>query len=378
MLGQTNARIKGGGGNIGSGNYNVKVIDYDGTIIAEKNLNANETFTLPNAPIKTNGLVFKEWSSSVPIINNQVTVVDDDIMIGAIYDTVSGKNEFDIELTTATGLTVNLNMDGNKDWGDGTINTNTSHTYSSIGKYTIICDGTTMTTSSNSGLFNNSAYNRRDYVINARISNNTEVKFNSFINCTNLRTITMSQVSNLNDCFYCCKNLICCIIPTTNITVIGESCFAECCNLENVVIPYGIETIESSCFADCYTLKEIILPKTISDIDIYFLYNCYSLKKITIPQNVLSISSNSFRYVYAIKRIIIYGDITNIDAKAFSDCTGCLEYDFTNCTSIPTLANVDVFKDINQLCKIKVPTSLENSWKNETNWTTYADYIIGV
>ena len=68
------------------------------------------------------------------------------------------------------------------------------------------------------------------------------------------------------------------------------------------------------------------------------------------------------------------GDITSIEANAFLNCYGVKFYDFTNCTSVPSLANTNAFSGIASDCKIVVPDSLYNSWK--TSWSTYSSYIV--
>ena len=52
-------------------------------------------------------------------------------------------------------------------------------------------------------------------------------------------------------------------------------------------------------------------------------------------------------------------------------------YDFSTHTSVPTL-NKNVFSGIPDDCQIRVPAALYDSWKSATNWSTYADYIVGV
>ena len=136
----------GGGGGTSDGQYKVRVIDYDGTIIKEENLNTGDTFTLPDAPIHDR-LTFQEWVSTDTITGNTVTVADRDIQIGAIYKTTSGNTEFDIVLTKVTGLTVNLqNLTGmtSINWGDGTTDSSLSHTYNDYGAYTIEVAGVTV------------------------------------------------------------------------------------------------------------------------------------------------------------------------------------------------------------------------------------------
>ena len=51
------------------------------------------------------------------------------------------------------------------------------------------------------------------------------------------------------------------------------------------------------------------------------------------------------------------------------------EYDFSQFTAIPTLANINAFNNINAQCKIVVPDELYDEWIAATNWATYANYI---
>ena len=125
--------------------FTVIIIDYDGTILKKQILASGATFTLPSQP-SHEGLTFQGWSSSVTISNNTIVVSNSDIVIGAVYTTTSGLSEFDITLTKTSGLSITLNMDGTKNWGDGTSNTETTHTYSTVGDYTITCNGKSIVT----------------------------------------------------------------------------------------------------------------------------------------------------------------------------------------------------------------------------------------
>lgn len=123
--------------------YKCRAIDYDGTTLKEEWLQTGQEFTLPNFPTHDK-LLAQEWSSPYPIVNGKITVEDNDVVAGVVYETKSGLTEVDIDLTPSsiTSLTVWFSMAGTKDWGDGTINTSNTHTYADYGKYTITCDGT--------------------------------------------------------------------------------------------------------------------------------------------------------------------------------------------------------------------------------------------
>lgn len=85
-----------------------------------------------------------------------------------------------------------------------------------------------------------------------------------------------------------------------------------------------------------------------------------------------------FRNCTNIPRFVITNSPARIAQNSFYNCTNCLEYDFTNCTVVPILDSTNAFYGINENAVIKVPKSLETEWKTATNWSTFADKIVGV
>ena len=407
MIGITNSNVSDGIAIIDE--FFVKVIDYDGSIIDEKYMHNGEIYILPSAP-SHNGLIFQEWSCSQNISNNRIEIKNNNVIIGAIYTTTSGQNEFDIELNNITGLSVQLKLDGTKDWGDGTSDTTTTHTYSQIGKYTIKCDGTTITATSSSGIFgqNSNTTGVNYYVKDIRLATITNIKNYTFQHCRSLQTITLSnKIETLgqsgnsyafqycyalralvvpngvedtfgnNICYYC-YSLTRVVIPK-NISSIGSQAFRICYSLVDVVIPNNTEYITAQTFAYCYSISSIIIPDNVISFNgDYIFQDCHSLKNIRMSKNASGgIGNTAFRET-SLSSIFIPQGITNIANYAFRDSFAIKEYDFSQHTSVPTLSNTNAFTGINPACKIKVPNSLLSQWKAATNWSTYADYIIGV
>lgn len=383
------------GASIG-GDYTVKVIDYDGTVLLEKKGNTGAVIDLPTAPTHDK-LVFQEWSASVAVSDNKVTIADNDIMVGAVYTTASGQNEFDITLTKATGLSVNFNMDGTKDWGDGTSNTATSHTYTAYGDYTIKCNGTTITTS---GLFGQGSNSKNNYCTEARFATVTIIGTWTLSYCNSLSTISMSNAvaSIQKGAFYYCKSLKSIVIPH-GITVMYDNVLSSCYILTTVVIPYGITEIQNSVFSGgdtqlldapiphsvtsigaqsfegCYELNVKALPNSLNNLNSYVFRNCHKIKSIKIPVGIKYLPSLSFADCRSLTSVVIPNSVTKIDMEAFSNCYSIIKYDFSQCSSVPTLYNTRVFSGISNLCKIIVPDSLYDEWIAATNWSSYADYI---
>lgn len=367
----------GGGGEIGKGQYFVQVIDYDGTILKSDNLNTGDIFTLPDIPTHSN-LTFQSWSSPVTITDNTIIIENSDITIGATYTTVSGLSEFDIELTKVTGLSVTFNMIGNKNWGDGSTDSATTHTYTEYGKYTITCDGTTMSASSSAGLFGQNSSSINYTLSNVRLSSSvTSIGDYAFGYCSSLESITIpNSVTSIGyRIFAYCYSLTSITIPNSVTSSIGSFMFNSCYNLKSITIPNSIKFIQADAFQACYALTSITIPNSITSITSEAFAYCYNLKKLTIPDNLTKIDTNTFNGCYNLRNVIIGKNITTINANSFPNCYSIIKYDFSKSTSIPKLANTNAFTKINGICKIIVPDDLYDNWIIATNWITYANYI---
>ena len=394
--------IETGGGEDSGGQYLVQVIDYDGTVLKSDRLDEGATFTLPDAPTNHSKLVFQEWSSPVIITDNTITVGNSDITIGATYKTASGLTEIDIELTKVTGLKVTCKMVGNKNWGDGTTNSATTHTYTEYGKYTITCDGTSIPngSSSSSGMFGASNSNKSYYCVGVRVGELvTSIGDYAFCNCPALNSITIpSSVTSIgNRALSSCYSLTSVTIPE-GVTSIGYYAFYNCSAMSSITMPSGITSIGTYALQNCYSLTSITIPSSVTSIGTYALQNCYSLTSITIPSSVTSIDNRAFESCYSLTSvtipegvtrmesgvliscysltsITIPSSVTTIDSSAFASCYSLIKYDFTSATSVPTLYHTNAFININGICKIYVPDALYDAWIVATNWATYADYI---
>ena len=108
-------------------------------------------------------------------------------------------------------------------------------------------------------------------------------------------------------------------------------------------------------------------------------YTCYNLQgELTVPSSVTVLTGSNFYYCHSIRKLTFLGDLTSIGANTFNNCYSCMEWDFTHCSAVPTLANTNAFSGIRPTAKIKVPAALEASWKAASGWSTYASYIVGV
>ena len=128
----------------------------------------------------------------------------------------------------------------------------------------------------------------------------------------------------------------------------------------------------------CNMLKEVYIGDGVTSIGDYAFGYCYSLESITIPNGVTSIDTSSFYNCYAIAKITFPNGVTSISISAFYNCYGMRYYDFSACTSVPALSNTNAFNNLPSDCQMLIPAALYDEWSTATNWSTYADHIVGV
>ena len=161
------------------------------------------------------------------------------------------------------------------------------------------------------------------------------------------------------DAFCGCESLSNITIPNnSHISEIGISAFSYCESLSSITIPKGVTTIGDSAFEDCDALLDVTILNGVKYINASAFSDCNSLSTVTFPNGLESI-----------------GDY------AFNRCNEIICFDFTQLSSIPTLSSQNALGSVDSLlpdCEIRVPASLAEQWKAATNWTVYANHIVGV
>ena len=431
----------GGGGSSSASPNNVNFYDYDGTLVASYSLSeAQSLTTLPDGPTH-DGLTFQGWNYTLEKVNSFTCPMN----VGAMYITDDGKTRLHIRIaaegrmnvplyisqTVANGVTI--------DWGDGsatetlagTGNVNTTHTYASIGDYTITLnpvDGCTLGlgSGSNSHCIMGSTSNNGKVYCNllqdvnigknvasidtyafyfcysltsitipesvtsigtyafyscnslARITipeSVTNIGTHAFFNCSSLASITIPEsVTNIGDSmFKSCYSLASITIPES-VTNIGNSTFQSCYSLASITIPESVTNIGNSTFQSCSSLASITIPESVTNIGDSMFKSCYSLASITIPESVTNIRESTFEACHSLASITIPESVTNIGAYAFNACYGMAEYHLKP-TTPPTLYNTNAFTNIPSDCVIYVPQGCLEAYQNDTKWAKYASHM---
>ena len=455
---------QGGGGPKLTGAYRAVAIDYDGTLLKEEWLDNGDVFELPTTPTYAD-ITFKKWFCNEQVVNNKVTINNNDVLCVAGYYTKSGLSEFEIELNESTGLTIEFYARTIQDtrylqndtiyWGDGTSETATtrgykSHTYSTYGTYIIKTDTDFTNTFSATALFNQyySIENYSSYTVgnmickSAKLANfNTEIDLGSWlIYCCNLDKLSLSMP--LVNSKLAGSRLTHIVDLETNLNYLSNNPISVSKYCKYVLYEYGTKNMYFSS-SNFYSLEMIALPKTLQKIsllsvsnsiikqliipsqvsgftnssftlstsrelrkinienlssfsginlsDAYMLKNiilttnncqcllknCWNLEEITLPEGMTTIASNQFGFCYRIKQVVFPSTISSIGTQAFTNDYACSVFDFTKCTSIPTLSSSNAFYYI-KFYQILVPSTLYNQWITETNWVDVASHIVSV
>lgn len=388
--------------------------------------------TDPKFSLCVNGTVTVDWGDGTAY--DTLTGTDLTVAQQTPVHNYAFPGDYVIKLTINGEAQLNENFSGiNSKWlresttkieiGENvTIGANAFHRYDSLLNITIPSRITSL---------GESAFGRCRSLLNITIPNGvTRLEDGVFDSCVSLSTVTVPKSIEYfgENAFACCHSLQNIALPDS-LTFIGAWGFYECSSLSNIIIPARANTIEMNAFQSCFLLSNVVVPEDlmyiregafnnceslsnitipitnhITDIGTNAFYYCTSLSSINIPKGATSIKENAFEFCEALLDITIPNGVKYINASAFNGCSSlstvtfpnglesignqaffnCYEvicFDFTQLSSIPTLSSQNALGAIRTLlpdCEIRVPASLAEQWKAATNWTVYADHIIGV
>lgn len=126
---------------------------------------------------------------------------------------------------------------------------------------------------------------------------------------------------------------------------IGDYSFARCRELNNVILPKGIEVIGDGAFLECSELESIDLPLGLKTIRSIAFYKCLSLREANLPDGLLEIGGSDL------------SDMVNISHGAFYQCV------FLRSVKLPeSLKYVDdgSFSGCRSLARIDIPESMSD------------------
>ena len=204
----------------------------------------------------------------------------------------------------------------------------------------------------------------------------TYIGDSAFNNCRNLSSVTIpnSVVRIGQSTFQSCSSLTSITIPDS-VTTIEWYAFRGCSSLTSVTIPDSVTTIGSSVFEDCSSLTSVTIPDSVTTIGSSAFSDCSSLTSVTIPDSVTTIESSAFQSCAILEKVVIGSGVKNISIYAFRYCY--VLNDISIKATTPPSIGATSFNDIGTSPIFYVPTESVEAYKSATNWSDYANYIVG-
>lgn len=243
-------------------------------------------------------------------------------------------------------------------------------------------------------------FNKVDGLNEIDLTKTKEIANNAFYGVSNLtKVIAPNPVKVGSYAFSGCNKVEGEITISEEQTILDDYIFNGCQNLK-INIHDKITQIGKYCFNNCALLDCTHLPPLLEYIPVYTFYKCTNLKITEIPDGVREISQYAFAYCSGIETLKLPDSLTNIGTYVFRYCTGLKEleigtglnslnstYCFGNCTALekvtmhsttpPTLGS-NTFYRADNLKLIEVPASALDKYKSASNWSKYADIMVGI
>lgn len=397
--------VKGIGGGVTYSEYDdVCFWDYDGTLLYSCTLEEAQKMTeLPAIPDHSTDVVpltSKGWNYTLEEINALTRKAD----IGAIYNPTDGKTHFTLRMDERTGLTCTTQFymyDGGTmhvDWGDGTIDTDATarsysayltHTYAEPGEYnvTIWCEGSTWTP------YKQCLCNEAPEAIVGTFVLGTD------ISCWWLQAFLQDSLRGVCVDYIVWPNLY--EEQKDFSSSVAQSPISDAPYLKHFNVPRGaISGIPA--FRNCANLKRISVPTSaVASMD-YFCAGCYRMDRLCLPDGWVNeyTGTTAQRFLlenfcgdewtyhfepsyrdlymsYTLRKLTIKENVTTVHGNTW--CQNCpLEDIYLYPTTPPTLSTVSgMFAKIRKNAKIHVPAESLEAYQTATNWSIWADYMVG-
>lgn len=155
------------------------------------------------------------------------------------------------------------------------------------------------------------------------------------------------------------------------ITEVPAYFLTDCSNLEEVVLPSFITSIDQNAFKDCKALETINLPSGITQIGYFAFSNCDALTSLTLPSALISIGPGAFNSCDGLTSVVIPSNVTTIEYNAFAYCNN-----LENVTLPDSLERIDSYAFSSIPCTTFVYIGDDAQWSlfkddRDANWTDW-------
>ena len=227
-------------------------------------------------------------------------------------------------------------------------------------------------------------------ILNHVVVNGDELTENAllFINRSykTLQTLDVSGVTNTefaDEAFKGYYNLQQLVLPE-GLQKVNYMMVAGCKNLQSIDIPASVEEIEQSAFEDCRSIQSITFggaagapgraaapaaSSQLKKIGNWAFYNAHELQHLDIPEGVEEIGDGAFYGCTYLEDMVLPSSIRAIGDNCFALC-GKLTKIVCNATTPPAI-QAKTFYDVNRLIPVYVPDESVASYESDEYWQEF-------
>lgn len=144
-------------------------------------------------------------------------------------------------------------------------------------------------------------------------------------------------------------------IAGVTVTTIGDSAFADCGQLTEVVLPDTLTFIDECAFIRCTALKEIALPDSLHTLSYAAFRACTALERIEIPDSVTTMGYSVFAYCTGLKEVKFSSGMTQIPRSSFFGCSALVQVEIPS--SVTKICR-EAFQQCGGLKELTIPDSV--------------------
>ena len=131
----------------------------------------------------------------------------------------------------------------------------------------------------------------------------------------------------------------------------GSGFLYNCTQLEELLLPMDIISIDTLALAMCTSLKEVLIPADVERIGFGAFYGCSSIKSLDVPDMVSVIEEGAFQNMKALEELFLGNAVTTLDnaailgdnlLKGITLGEGFREFSPVLFYNSPSLANINV------------------------------------
>mgnify|MGYP002623619281 CR=1 FL=1 len=193
---------------------------------------------------------------------------------------------------------------------------------------------------------------------------NTEFADEAFKDCYNLKTLKLPE----------------------GLTKIGYMAIAGCKNLQSIDIPASVEEIEQSAFEDCRSLKSItfggsanpapgrfnapaVSTSQFRRIGNWAFYNAHELQNLIIPEGVEEIGDGAFYGCTYLEDLTLPSSVHTIGDNCFALCSKLTKIVVNS--AIPPAIEAKTFYDVKRQIPVYVPDEAVSAYEADTYWQEF-------